>query len=560
MKVHFRRIPITTRITAYAIIGAVLTALAVGVIASLFVSTDWRARTVARHESNLRVVMDYLNPKGEPYSLRDGQLYAGDHNLEVEGNAIVDRLQGTLGVVVSVFRQDTRVATTVKDKEGKRPLGTKFTKGIIEDQVYMKGLRYTGEAMVVGIPYLLAYEPLRDVQGTIVGAVGVGMPMSDYEDTIASLYTRIGLAALVIVLFVSISIYLLVGRGMGALRQLSGTVSAMAAGDLQVTVPDTDLHDDIGRIAQAVENLRLSLLQGKEIEARHRASEEDAARKRQRVDQATETFVQRIDGVVAAVESSARRMRSSAQELSSVANSTMDRATESNAAVERGSADMQVVAAAAEQLISSIDDISRQVGTAAEHITRAKEGANHTSEMVHGLASAVGRIGDVIKLINAVASQTNLLALNATIEAARAGDAGKGFAVVAGEVKGLATQTAKATDDIQKQIALVQAETERTVSAIMQILTMIDEIHGATAAVVNSVQKQQSSTQEIVASVQSASESVQNAAGNVAAVREDAVASGHSAGSVYQATEELLSQSNDLSREVTEFVHQVRSA
>ncbi len=559
MAFSLRKIPVNTRLTAYALVAAAVSALAVGVIAALFVSSDWRARTIEQHQSNLAVALDTFNPGGGPFVLRDGRLFAGDRDLEAEGNAVADRLKHNLGVVVSLFRQDTRIATTVIDKEGKRANGSKFTKGAIEDMVYQRGQRYTGDAVVVGIPYLLAYEPLKDADGKVIGALGVGMPLTDYEKTVNALYLRIAATALAAIGIISVAVFLLVRHALTALRRLSGTVAAMADGTLDIQVADTDLHDDIGRIANAVENLRVSLLRGREAEARHQAEQDAAMAKRQRLDDLTNAFVQRIDGVVATVAESARRMRGEAEGMDAMAGRTVARVAESTTAIQATSSSMEVVAAAAEELTAAIAAISSQVNTSAAHIDRAKTGARHTSEMVHGLASAVGKIGDVISLINDIASQTNLLALNATIEAARAGEAGKGFAVVAGEVKSLANQTAKATEEIQRQIAAVQTETDSTVGAIVDILGMIDEIHTATSAVVASVEQQQAATREIVMSVQAASAGMQDAAGSATAMHEDAESAGQGATAVLHAADSLLAQSDSLSGEVSEFVRQVRA-
>jgi methyl-accepting chemotaxis protein len=556
----FQRIPITTRITSVAILGTAIAAIAVGIIASLVVSSDWRQRTVTRHETNLAIVLDYLNPSRGAFSITDGKLLGGDFDIETNGNIVLDRLRDRMGgVVVSVFRGDLRIATTVIDKEGKRAIGSRFTKGAIYDTVYTKGVRYTGDAVVLGIPFLLAYEPLRDSSGTIIGALGVGMPMNDYYDTINGLYLRTALATLVVILLLSVPTYLFVANGMAPLRRLSATIAEMARGNLEVAVSDTSCNDDIGQIARSIDNLRQSLAVGREAESRHQASERERDQKRQRIDTVTESFVKRIDGMVSVFDTAAARMRGNAEGLNELADHTVSRVAESVAAVEQSSSNMQTVATAAEELTASIGEINRQVTTSAEYIERAKSEANHTSDMVRGLAASVARIGDVVKLINDIAAQTNLLALNATIEAARAGDAGKGFAVVAGEVKNLANQTGKATDDIQQQIANVQSETDRTVGAIMQILGMINEIHGTTSAMVSGVHQQKAATEEIVASVHSASESARVTATNVAGVKRDSESAGKGAGEVLRAAQDLLAQSNGLHREISDFVRQVRA-
>ncbi len=561
MQNFLRRIPTPTWITLVGAVSAALVAIAVAVMAVSFVSTDWRGRTLARHETNVRIGLDYFNPTSGAWSIRDGHLYAGDHDVEADGNDIADRLKSRLGgVVMTIFRGDTRVVTTVIDKEGKRALGSKFTKGEIEAQVYGKGLRYTGEAVVVGIPYLLVYEPLKDNAGQIVGSVGFGMAMTDYYDTLDSLIYRIIGVTLVAILAGTLGIWILVRRSLAPLRRLSGSVVQIARGNLQVDIADTDLPDDIGQIAVAVENLRESLVVAKGVADQHRTEEGVRDQRRVHMDEMTASFVTRIDGLVREFDADVSQMRGNAESMSQQAARTVDRVVESVAAVEQTSSSMQTVAAATEELIASISEINNQVTTSASHIERAREDADHTGKMVQGLSQSVARIGEVVKMITDIAGQTNLLALNATIEAARAGEAGKGFAVVAGEVKSLASQTARATDEIAGQIAGIQAETSNTVAAIVQMLGRIDEIHAATTAVVGSAQQQHAATQEIVGTVHAVAQATHITSQNVGHVRHDSEATGQGAREVLQAANALLTRSGRLHTEVSEFVSRVRAA
>jgi methyl-accepting chemotaxis protein len=555
-----RRIPFSTKITILSVVGTALVAVAVASLALLFVADDWRARTIKRHEGNLQIVIDYINPTRAAWSVKDGHLFAGDLDIEANGSAVLDKVKDRFGdgTVASIFKGDTRVATTVIGQDGKRALGSKFTKGEIEDIVYRQGKRFQGDSTVVGIPFLIAYEPVRDSAGTIIGAVGIGMPLSDYYATVRDLIIRVISGAVIVTLLVAGATFFLIRKGLSPVRNLSATLGEIARGNMDVVVPDTDLQDEIGQIAQSVENLRSTLLSARETEAKHQAEEHKRAEKRAQLDKVVEGFVANIDRVVTQVDGAAQQMRKNAEKLTALSGNTVSRVTESVGQVEETSSNMQFVAAAAEELTSSIREINTQVVNSANYIDRAKTEANETSQMVRGLASAVARIGEVVTLINGIAAQTNLLALNATIEAARAGEAGRGFAVVANEVKTLANQTGKATEEISSQIAEIQAETENTVNAIMKVLNRIDEIHGSTTSMVASVQQQQSATQEIVSTVHRVSSSAQKTAANVASVRDDSEEVGTGASQVLEAATNLLQHSNGLQKDVTEFVRQVR--
>jgi methyl-accepting chemotaxis protein len=211
-------------------------------------------------------------------------------------------------------------------------------------------------------------------------------------------------------------------------------------------------------------------------------------------------------------------------------------------------------------LSTSIDDISRQAAHAAGIASRAVKQARDTDGTVQGLARTAGRIGEVIGLINTIAAQTNLLALNATIEAARAGDAGRGFAVVASEVKSLASQTAKATEDISAQIADIQKVAGETVEAIKGIGSIITEVNEVATAIAAAVQQQGAATQEITRSTQHAAQGTKNVSDNITGVRTDADAAAAAAENVKQASETLETQSQQLGNQVTQFLARIRAA
>ena len=270
-------------------------------------------------------------------------------------------------------------------------------------------------------------------------------------------------------------------------------------------------------------------------------------------------FETNVKGVVEIVSSSATELQATAQSLSATAEETNRQATSVAAAAEEASTNVQTVASAAEQLASSISEIGRQVEESNRISGQAATQAKETNAQVESLASAANKIGEVVELISDIASQTNLLALNATIEAARAGEAGKGFAVVASEVKSLATQTAKATDEIAGQINAIQAATTDAVSAIKEIGTTIESINDIAGNVASAVEEQGAATKEIAHSVQQASAGTTEVSSNITGVTQAASESGTSATEVLEAASGLAKQSENLRGEVDKFLVQVRA-
>ena len=271
-------------------------------------------------------------------------------------------------------------------------------------------------------------------------------------------------------------------------------------------------------------------------------------------------FEKNVKSVVDQVASSAAQMKTSSAAMGVSADETMRQSSVVATASEQASSNVQTVAAAAEELTASIHEISRQVSESAAIARNAVEEATRTSQQVDKLSSSAERIGEVVKLISSIASQTNLLALNATIEAARAGDAGKGFAVVASEVKNLASQTARATDEIGSQISEIQTATGETVGAIRTIRETIERIDTIAAAIAAAVEEQGASTAEIARNVQQAAQGTQNVSNTIGSVTQAAQDAGVSARQMSGASAALSAESARLRQEVDRFLESVRAA
>jgi methyl-accepting chemotaxis protein len=277
------------------------------------------------------------------------------------------------------------------------------------------------------------------------------------------------------------------------------------------------------------------------------------------LNQHANVFENEVHSMVEIVASAATELLSTSQAMASTAEATSHQASLVANAAESAASNVQTVAAAAEELHASIGEISRQVAESTRISQEAVEEANRTNTLVNGLAQAADKIGEVVKLINDIASQTNLLALNATIEAARAGDAGKGFAVVANEVKNLASQTARATDEISTQISNVQSATKDAVSAIQGIGETISHINEIASTIAVAVEEQGSATQEIARNVQGASAGTSEVTGNIHNVTEASTETGHAASEVLVASRELSAQAEKLRAKVDGFLSDIRA-
>lgn len=408
-----------------------------------------------------------------------------------------------------------------------------------------------------------------------------------HESFAEKLLTGIGIAALLIGgLFAFFLVRHMIAR---PLADVVVSLKRLTAGDYDSEIKDGS-NDEIGTVAKALKHFKVKLIEGErqreerilaekqaeEEQRRHEAERQeqearaeqerrlakeqaDADRKQAMIEM-VDSFESSVMNVVQSLSSAATEMQASAETMSATADQTSQQAVAVAAASEEATVNVQTVASAAEELSTSVSEISRQVAQSNQIAQSPVDEARQANSKVEGLADAAQKIGEVVNLINDIASQTNLLALNATIEAARAGEAGKGFAVVASEVKTLATQTAKATEEIGVQIGAIQEATGDAVEVIKSIGATIDQMGEISTSIASAVDEQGSATREIASSVQQAAEGTQEVSGNITHVTQAASETQSASGDMLGAAKELAQQGDVLRQEVDKFLETVRAA
>jgi methyl-accepting chemotaxis protein len=345
------------------------------------------------------------------------------------------------------------------------------------------------------------------------------------------------------------------------LRAITDCMRRLSQGERGLSIPGAGRSDEIGSMAEALQVFRDNAEETIRLREEQKAAQEQASadRKAARL-RLAEDFQSAVGGIIESVSNASAQLVSAANLLSSTADSTQERSGAVAASSEETSANVQGVAAASEQLAATVSEIGRQVGTSRVIANEGVKQADATNARVNELSQSADRIGDVIGLINSIAGQTNLLALNATIEAARAGDAGKGFAVVAQEVKALAAQTAKATSEIESQIASMQSATRDAVGAIAEITETINQMSEISGAIAAAVEQQGLTTKEISRNVLEAARGTTEVASSISEVSRGASETGAASMEVLSSATSLSGESRNLKLEVEKFLASVRAA
>jgi methyl-accepting chemotaxis protein len=345
-----------------------------------------------------------------------------------------------------------------------------------------------------------------------------------------------------------------------ALSLITERMGRLADGDLDVEVPFLEERHEMGRLARALEVFKLNRRRAEQLAATQQSEDTAKRRRQETLERLFGEFHERMARVITAVARAAEHVQSNARRLADMAQeSRTGLETVARAAVDT-TGNVEAVAGAAEELSTAVGDANERIVKSTEVAKRAVTETERSSTTMRGLVAAAQRIGKIVEVIQDIASQTNLLALNATIEAARAGDAGRGFAVVAGEVKLLANQTTKATEEIQAQVAAIQSETGRAVDAIGNIGKTVEEMNEIATAIASAMEQQGATTHDIARNISQAAERTREVSTNVTAVGGAAETTSGAADELQTASDDLRRQAAALESEMASFLAEMRAA
>ena len=559
------RLKIRTKLASMVALSALTVCTIIAVSASLS-----ERRMVEDRVAQLRTAVDMM--VGMAQTLQD-EVAAGKMTLGEAQNQF--RLRGrkmTFGKgqgYAVAYNADTSILlnAAVPSIEGKIT-GTTDSNGVLISTAQMGAAQKSPEG---GTGYYLYPRPNETVPAKkMVYArtfapwnvvISCGLYVDDLDADIYALLLHLGAMGAGVIALMALLSWLIARDILGALDRQKTRMQHIASGSIDQVVEETERGDEIGRMAETLEMLRQTALTARTLEAKQIATKQQGENeKREALIALADRFDASVGRLVGMMASGSTELETTAQSMTGTAERTNQQATVVSTAAAEASARVQTVATAAEELSTSISEISRQVAQSAKITDRAVENARRTDTIVRALADGAQQIEHVAELISSIAGQTNLLALNATIEAARAGEAGRGFAVVASEVKSLASQTAEATKEIGTRISQIQGATKEAVEAIQGITATIEEVSAIATTIGSAIEEQGAATAEIARNVTQTAQATQEVTANIGGVSTAAHETGGAASLVLSAASNLSKQAEQLSGEVNVFLAGVRAA
>jgi methyl-accepting chemotaxis protein len=449
----------------------------------------------------------------------------------------------------------------VKKENGDRAVGTQLAADHPGQALLRRGEAYKGPAILFGKSFMTAYFPVASPAGKVIGVLYVGIPMAQFEAMLAHAIQTMVIAAALAALVVLALTMLIVRRVTKPLTSVTASLTAIANGKNDIAIDCDDRADEIGEIARTVAIFKSNAQERQRLREQQAAAAAAATEQRKTgLKSFVDEFQASVGGIIDRVQNSAADFERVARQLTQTARTTAALSGQSADASETASEHVRAAASASDELSNSISEIARRVQESSGIAAEAVKQAAATDARITELSEAGNRIGDVVKPITSIAEQTNLLALNATIEAARAGDAGRGFAVVAQEVKSLAGQTAKATEEISSHIGNMQVATAESVDAIKAIGQTIERISGIATAISAAVEEQHAATANIAQSVRAAAGGTADVAVNTRNAAQGADETGQTSNKMFVSAQGLSGESRRLKAEVEKFLDGVRAA